>query len=99
MAISQENRDFVGSLIDYYIGESGSYRQMAEDYAPEIESVQDAAFGIIVGCVHAGFLQAYQSQQMTPDLGDMQELGKMIKERAPLIRESVLDPGSKDREA
>jgi hypothetical protein len=39
MAISKENKEFIDSLIDYYISESQSYRQIAENYVPEIKSV------------------------------------------------------------
>jgi len=92
MAISKENRDFIDSLIDYYISESGSYKQIAENFVPEIESVPDTAFGIITGCVYSGFLQAYQNQQQTPGLDDMEEFNQIIKERAALIKKSVLDP-------
>ena len=90
MVISKENRDFIDSLIDYYISESESYRQIAENFVPEIESVPDTAFGIITGCVYSGFLQAYQNQQQTPSLEDMQEFNQIIKERAPLIKKSLL---------
>ncbi|QLH07221.1 hypothetical protein [Nitrosopumilus ureiphilus] len=92
MAISKENKDFVDSLIDYYINESESYRQIAENFVPEIESVPDTAFGIITGCVYSGFLQAYQNQQQTPSLEDMKEFNHIIKERAPLIKKSILEP-------
>ena len=91
MAISKENKDFIDSLIDYYISESESYRQIAENFVPEIESVTDTAFGIITGCVYSGFLQAYQNQQLTPGLEDMREFNQMIKERAPLIKKSILE--------
>ena len=90
MVISKENKDFIDSLIDYYISESESYRQIAENFVPEIESVPDTAFGIITGCVYSGFLQAYQNQQETPSLEDMQEFNQIIKERSPLIKKSLL---------
>jgi hypothetical protein len=90
MVISKENKDFIDSLIDYYISESESYRQIAENFVPEIESVPDTAFGIITGCVYSGFLQTYQNQQETPSLEDMQEFNQIIKERAPLIKKSLL---------
>ena len=90
MVISKENKDFIDSLIDYYISESESYRQIAENFVPEIESVPDTAFGIITGCVYSGFLQAYQNQQQTPSLEDVQEFNQIIKERAPLIKKSLL---------
>ena len=92
MVISKENKDFIDSLIDYYISESQSYRQIAENYVPEIESVSDTAFGIITGCVYSGFLQAYQNQQQTPGLDDMKEFNQILKERAPLIKKSLIGP-------
>lgn len=93
MAISKENKEFINSLIDYYISESESYRQIAENFVPEVESVADTAFGIIVGCVYSGFLQAYQNQQQTPGLEDIREFNKILKDSAQLIKKAVLDPG------
>ena len=92
MAISKENKDFIDSLIDYYINESESYRQIAENFVPEVESVPDTAFGIITGCVYSGFLQAYQNQQQSPSLEDMKEFNQIIKKRTPLIKKSILNP-------
>ncbi len=90
MVISKENKDFIDSLIDYYISESESYKQIAENFVPVVESIPDTTFGIITGCVYSGFLQAYQNQQQTPSLEDMQEFNHIIKERAPLIKKSIL---------
>ena len=90
MGISKENKDFIDSLIDYYISESKSYRQIAENFVPEVESIPDTTFGIITGCVYSGFLQAYQNQQQTPSLEDMQEFNQIIKKRAPIIKKSIL---------
>ncbi len=92
MVISKENRDFIDSLIDYYISESESYKQIAENFVPEIESVSDTAFGIITGCVYSGFLQAYQNQQQTPSLEDMKEFNQIIKDRAALIKKTIINP-------
>jgi len=92
MAISKENKDFIDSLIDYYISESESYKQIAENFVPEIESIPDTAFGIITGCVYSGFLQAYQNQQQTPGLDDMREFNQIIKERAALIKKAIIAP-------
>ena len=91
MAISKENKEFIDSLIDYYINESGAYKQIAENFVPEVESVPDTAFGIITGCVYSSFLQTYQNQQQTPSLEDMKEFNDIIKKRAPLIKKSILD--------
>ncbi len=92
MTITKENKEFIDSLIDYYISESQSYRQIAENYLPEIESVVDTAFGIIVGCVYSGFLQAYQNQQQTPGLDDMKEFNQILMKRASIIKKSLIDP-------
>jgi hypothetical protein len=92
MVISKENKDFIDSLIDYYISESESYKQIAENFMPEVESIPDTAFGIITGCVYSGFLQAYQNQQQTPSLEDMREFNQIIKRCAPLIKKSILNP-------
>ncbi len=98
MVISKENKKFIDSLIDYYISEAQSYRQIAENYVPEVTSVSDTAFGIITGCVYAGFLQAYQNQQQTPGLEDMKEFNQILKERAPLIKKSLIDDSKPNSE-
>ena len=89
MSISKENKEFVDSLIEYYISESESYKQIAENFLPEVKSIPDTAFGIITGCVYSGFLQAYQNQQQSPSLEDMNEFNQIIKKKAPLIKKSI----------
>lgn len=91
MAVSKEMRSYIDGQIDYYISEAGSYRQMAEAYRPEVDSADDAAFGIIAGSVYASFVQAVQSQGGAPSLEDVQELGRILKERAPLVKKAILD--------
>lgn len=98
MTISKENKEFIDNLIDYYISESQSYKQIAENYVPEVTSVSDTAFGIIAGCVYAGFLQAYQNQQQSPSLEDMKEFNQILKERAPLIKKSLVGDAKPDTE-
>ena len=89
MSISKENKEFIDSLIEYYISESESYKQIAENFLPEVESIPDTAFGIITGCVYSGFLQAYQNQQQSPSLEDMNEFNQIIKKKSPLIKKSI----------
>ena len=91
MAISKNTRDFLDSLIDYYISEAPSYKQIAEEFVPEIDSVVDTAFGIIAGCVYSGFLQAYKNQKLSPSLEDTQEFNKILKDRAPLIKKAMME--------
>jgi hypothetical protein len=90
MSISKENKEFIDSLIEYYISESESYKQIAENFLPEVESIPDTVFGNITGCVYSGFLQAYQNQQQTPSLEDMNEFNQIIKKKALLIKKSIL---------
>ena len=94
MAISKENKDFIDNLIDYYISESESYKQIAEKFIPEVESISDTAFGIITGCVYSSFLQTYQNQQQSPSLEDIEEFNEIIKKRASMIKKSIIDPKS-----
>lgn len=89
--IPQTTRKFIDNLIDYYISEAASYKQMAKNYAEKITDVDANTFGIIVGCVYSGFLQAYQNQKQKPSLDDIQEFTQMIKIRASQIKRSILD--------
>jgi hypothetical protein len=95
MALSKYTKEFLDSQIDYYISEAQSYKQIAESYVPEVESVSDTAFGIIAGCVYSGFLQAYSNQKQAPSLEDLQEFTKIIKDRAPLIKKAMIENESK----
>ncbi len=91
MALSKYTKEFLDSQIDYYISEARSYKQIAESYVPEVESVSDTAFGIIAGCVYSGFLQSYTNQKQVPSLEDLQEFTKIIKDRAPLIKKAMIE--------
>jgi hypothetical protein len=95
MVILQSTKEFLDSLIDYYISEVESYKQIAQEYVPEVISVHDTAFGIIVGCVYAGFLQTYTNQNQTPSLEDVQEFNTILKGRAPLIKGAIMGIGEK----
>jgi hypothetical protein len=89
--IPPTTRKFIDNLIDYYISEAASYKQLAKAYSEEVGDVNAGAFGIIVGCVYSGFLQAYQNQKQKPSLEDTQEFTQMIKLRAAQIKRSILD--------
>ncbi|MDE1725399.1 MAG: hypothetical protein KGH76_05840 [Thaumarchaeota archaeon] len=89
--IPQTTRQFIDSLIDYYISEAASYKQLAKTYSEEVEDVDANAFGIIVGCIYSGFLQAYQNQKQKPLLEDTQEFTQMVKTRAAQIKRGILD--------
>lgn len=91
MAITKHTKDFLDSLIDYYINEASSYRQIAESYSPEVSSVEDAAFGIITGCVYSAFLRAYENENKNVELDDIQEFNKILKGKAALIKKAVMN--------
>jgi len=91
VTITKYTKSFIDSLVDYYISEAPSYRQIAEAYAPEINSVTDAAFGMIAGCVYSAFLRAYENENRTVELEDIQEFNKILKEKAPLIKKALLE--------
>ena len=94
MTISKENKEYIESLIHYYISEASSYEQIAEGFVPEIDSVVDTAFGIITGNIYSEFLQAYLNQKTDVTLEDIQEFYSIIKERAPLIKKAIMEGAS-----
>ncbi|MGI0081742.1 MAG: hypothetical protein ACREAF_03100 [Nitrosopumilaceae archaeon] len=91
MALSQVTKDFVESLVDYYISVASSYKQFAETYAVDATDISATTFGIIVGCVYSGFLQSYANQKQKASLDDIQEFNQIIKRRAPQIKKAILE--------
>lgn len=90
MALTKYTKDYLESQIDYYINEAQSYKQIAQNYSPEINSVEDAAFGIIAGCIYSAFLRAYENEKKTVELDDMQEFNQILKEKTALIKKAII---------
>lgn len=90
MALTKYIKDYLESQIDYYISEAQSYKQIAQNYSPEINSIEDAAFGIIAGCIYSAFLRAYENEKRTVELDDMLEFNRILKERAALIKKAII---------
>lgn len=90
MALTKYTKDYLESQIDYYISEAQSYKQIAQNYSPEINSVEDAAFGIIAGCIYSAFLRAYENEKKTVELDDMQEFNQILKEKTALIKKAII---------
>jgi len=90
MTISNGMKKFLDSQIEYYIAEAQSYKEMAQEYSPKIDSVQDTAFGIIVGSIYSSFLQTYTNQSSTPSSQDIEEFTKIIIENSKKIKESII---------
>ena len=91
MVISKENQEFLEGLIDYYVKEAKSYREIAQEFSSEINSVTDTAFGIIIGCIYSSFLQAYSNQKQIPDMEDIQEFNEMITKNTKIIKKSIMN--------
>ena len=91
MVISKENQEFLEGLIDYYVKEAKSYREIAQEFSSEINSVTDTAFGIIIGCIYSSFLQAYSNQKQVPDMEDVQEFNEMIIKNTEIIKKSIMN--------
>lgn len=90
MALHPSIIDFIENLINYYISEASSYRQIAQIYADEAKDITAATLGIIIGCVYSGFLQTYKNQRQNPSLEDTQEFNEIVKHRAADIRKAIL---------
>ena len=77
-------------LIEYYINEAQSYREMVQEYSPKINSVVDTAFGLIIGCIYSSFLQAYANQKQKVNAEDIQEFTEIIRMNARTIKDAII---------
>lgn len=91
MPIPQTTREYIETLVDYYTSVASSYKQIAQLFVPDIASINDATFGIIVGAVYSGFLQTYTNQKQKVSLEDINEFNEIIKHRAADIKKAVAD--------
>ena len=89
MTVTKENKVFLEGLIEYYISEAQSYREMAQEYSLKIDSVPDKAYGIIVGWIYSSFLQTYSNQKLTPDVHDVQEFMEIIMIKSNAIMDAI----------
>ena len=80
---------FLEGLIEYYISEAQSYREMAQEYSLKIDSVSDTTFGIIIGCIYSSFLQTYSNQKLTPTVQDVQEFTEIIMMKSSAIMDAI----------
>lgn len=90
MALHPSIIDFIENLINYYISEASSYRQIAQIYVDSKDEVAATTLGIIIGCVYSGFLQTYKNQRQNPSLEDTQEFNEIVKQRSADIRKAIL---------
>ena len=90
MTLSNEIQIFLDSQIEYYTKEAKSYKEMAGEYKLDSNSVPDATFGIIVGCIYSSFLQTYTNQNSAPNSQEMEEFTRIIIKNTKKIKESII---------
>ena len=94
MVISDTNKEFLDNLIEYYVNEAKSYKEIAKEYDQIIKSVSDTAFGIIIGCIYSSFLQTYSNQKQTPNEQDIEEFNQIIMDNAMRIKNAIQEENS-----
>ena len=94
MVISDTNKDFLDNLIEYYVSEAKSYKDIAQEYDQIIKSTSDTAFGIIIGCIYSSFLQTYSNQKQTPNEQDIEEFHQIIIDNAMRIKNAIQEENS-----
>ena len=90
MTLSNEIQIFLDSQIEYYTKEATSYKEMAEGYGLDSDSIPDITFGVIVGCIYSSFLQTYTNQNSAPNSQEMEEFTRIIIKNAKKIKESII---------
>ena len=94
MVISDTNKEFLDNLIEYYVNEAKSYKEIAQEYDQIIKSASDTAFGIINGCIYSSFLQTYSNQKQTPNEQDIEEFNQIIMDNAMRIKNAIQEENS-----
>ena len=90
MTLSNEIQTFLDSQIEYYTKEAESYKEMVQEYNLDDNSIPDAAFGIIVGCIYSSFLQTYTNQNIAPNSQEMKDFTEIIIKNTKKIKESII---------
>ena len=94
MVISDTNKEFLDNLIEYYVSEAKSYKEIAQEYDQIIKSTSDTAFGIIIGCIYSSFLQTYSDQKQTPNEQDIEEFNQIMMKNAIRIKNALQEENS-----
>ena len=97
MTLSNEIQIFLDSQIEYYTKEAKSYKEMAEGYGIDSNSVPDATFGIIVGCIYSSFLQIYTNQNSAPNSQEIESFTEIIIKNTQKIKTSIISDDAKEQ--
>ena len=90
MTLPNEIQGFLDSQIEYYSKEAKSYKEMAQEYNLDNNSIHDTAFGIIIGCIYSSFLQVSTNQNSTPNSQEMEDFTGIIIKNTKKIKESII---------
>ena len=85
---------WIDNLIEYYVNEAQSYKEIAQEYDQIIKSTSDTEFGIIIGCIYSSFLQTYSDQKQTPNEQDIEEFNQIMMENAIRIKNALQEENS-----
>ena len=96
MTLSNEIQTFLVSQIEYYTKEAKSYKEMAQEYNLDENSIPDTAFGIIIGCIYSSFLQTYTNQNIAPNSQEMEDFTEIIIKNTKKIKESIVSDNEKN---
>ena len=96
MTLPNEIQGFLDSQIEYYAKEAKSYKEMAQGYNLDDDSIHDTAFGIIIGCIYSSFLQVYTNQNSMPSSQEMEDFTEIIIKNSKKIKESITSDDEND---
>ena len=96
MTLSNEIQIFLDSQIEYYTKEAKSYKEMAQEYNLDENSIPDTAFGIIIGCIYSSFLQTYKNQNIAPNSQEIEDFTEIIIKNTKKIKESIVSDNEKN---
>lgn len=88
MALSPETRAYLDGLVEHYVSEAPSYLRLAEPLSGDARA-EDAALGMIAGCVYSAFLQHCRDGGAQPRLDDVNEAMSLIRARVPDLRRAL----------
>jgi len=90
LTISDSNKKFIQSLIDYYTSEPQAYSEIVEAYSPKSE-LSETTVGFVIGMIYSGFLRSYADQNLEIESDDVDEFNSMIRDNITKIRSAFSD--------
>ena len=87
MTISDQNKKFIQSLIDYYVGEPQAYTEIVQAYSPKSE-LSETTVGFVIGMIYSGFLRAYADQGLEIKSDDIDEFNSVVRDNTAKIRKA-----------